>query len=223
MQETTQPSIARRSIFASIDVTDTLVRRAARTYSTIRGVLMTASERLDHFDSRLPPLLRRPLARTATSSPSQRPRYECPQTVTTSRRRSRTTSRRSNTNRPPSLCDRLPPAPPALHSPPVPGPGPTARPSPVNAPPQPSHPTLPTPSASGPKPTLRAPHFNLPPARSARMRPQTPPERPYKRASRPKPALSGPFRSNTRPDPRKPCYGPLRPLHGPFHRSPEAL
>ena len=89
MQETTQPNIARRSIFASIDVTDTLVRRAARTYSTIRGVLMTASERLDHFDSRLPPLLRRPLARTATSSPSQRPRYECPQTVTTSRRRTR--------------------------------------------------------------------------------------------------------------------------------------
>ena len=67
MQETTQPSIARRSIFASIDVTDTLVRRAARTYSTIRGVLMTASERLDHFDSRLPPLLRRPLAGTASA------------------------------------------------------------------------------------------------------------------------------------------------------------
>ena len=67
MQDTTQPNIPRRPIFASIDATDDLVQCAAHTYSKVGGVQEDAAESLDHFASRLPPFLRRPLARTSSA------------------------------------------------------------------------------------------------------------------------------------------------------------
>ena len=49
MQETTQPSIARRSIPGSIDVTGDLVQYAAGIYNEARFVILNAGEWLDHF------------------------------------------------------------------------------------------------------------------------------------------------------------------------------
>ena len=67
MQDTTQPNIPRRPIFVSIDATDDLVQCVAHTYSKVGGVQEDAAESLDHFASRLPPFLRRPLARTSSA------------------------------------------------------------------------------------------------------------------------------------------------------------
>ena len=116
-----------------------------------------------------------------------------------------------------SLCDRLPPVPPPLHSPPVPGSETTARPSTVNAPLQPSHPTPPTPLDCGPKPTLSTPHFNPSPARSSRMRPQTPAERLHKWASARKTTLSGHFRLCNS---SRPLESPLRASQGRYRAFP---
>ena len=66
MHEITQPSIAFRLIFATIDGADTLVQNTADIYNDARVVILNAGDWIDHFATILPACLRRPLARTAS-------------------------------------------------------------------------------------------------------------------------------------------------------------